>query len=338
VETGATGSSGGAGLAALVGGGPTRTGKFPRATTGPARFDARLHCWPSYWSLHLRPTRHRENSYDQGTLREKRSYWQQHQRITAKPLYLELEKHPGAIHVVDDCEQLFSERSALTLLRSVLGGEHINGGRERRVSYSIAGSRARELHHYFYGAVIFVSNRTLTDEKPETRALMSRIPCLAFAPLDSEIRALMRFVARQGYAGDSGCMSPSESVEVIEFVIRMAAELQCRLDLRWIDHARGHYLTHVASGGTVDWRDMIRFHLMQTLTCFDHQQTPSGHADKGESGRPDCLLQEIALAQEIDRAPGLTRDERLRQWEQRTGLSRATYYRRLSAGKAGSIG
>src|SRR4051794_25651237 len=61
------------------------------------------------------------------TLRERRASWRHHQRITAKPLYLELEQHPGAVHIIDDCEQLFSEKSALTLLRSALGGETVKG-------------------------------------------------------------------------------------------------------------------------------------------------------------------------------------------------------------------
>jgi len=47
----------------------------------------------------------------------------------------------------------FSEKSALTLLRSALGGERVKGHRERRVSYSITGSRARVLEHYFFGAI-----------------------------------------------------------------------------------------------------------------------------------------------------------------------------------------
>ena len=46
----------------------------------------------------------------QQTLRECKAYWQLHQRITAKPLYLEFEKHPGAIHLIEDCEQLFAEK------------------------------------------------------------------------------------------------------------------------------------------------------------------------------------------------------------------------------------
>jgi hypothetical protein len=104
------------------------------------------------------------------TLRERKASWRHHQRITAKPLYLELEQHPGAIHIIDDCEQLFREKSALTLLRSALGGEPVKGRRERRVSYSVAGSRARVMEHYFFGAIVFTSNRPLADERPEVQS------------------------------------------------------------------------------------------------------------------------------------------------------------------------
>lgn len=264
------------------------------------------------------------------TLRDLKVPWRLHQRITAKPLYLELEKHPGAVHVVDDCEQILSEKSALTLLRSALGGERVGGHRERKVSYSVAGSRARVLSHYFFGAIIFTSNRPLTDEKPEIRALMSRIPSLWFSPPEDEMRALMRHVARQEHMSETGRMASNECVEVIEYVIRTAAELECRLDLRWIDHAYGHYLTHVASGGTIDWRDMVRFHVMNTMTHFNHTPQPQ----PGQATPDDDLDREVATARQIAQTPGLSREERVRRWEERTGLSRATYYRRL--GSAGS--
>jgi hypothetical protein len=266
------------------------------------------------------------------TLRERKAYWRQHQRITAKPLYLELEKHPGAVHVNEDCEQLVSEKSALTLLRSALGGERVRGRRERLVSFSVSGSRARVLEHYFFGAIIFTSNRPLADERPEIRAVMSRIPCLGFAPPDHEIRALMRHVARQGHVGETGSMSALECVEVIDYVIDLAGELKCRLDLRWIEHGYGHYLTHVASGGAVDWRDMVKFHVMNTLTYFDHRTSATTEATG--SHRATGEEEEMAIAQEIANTAGLTQQERLQRWEERTRLSRPTYYRRLQAGRA----
>ena len=270
------------------------------------------------------------------TLRERKAYWRLHQRITAKPLYLELEQHPGAVHVIDDCEQIFTEKNALTLLRSALGGERVKGRRERKVSYSVAGSHARVMEHYFHGAVIFTSNRPLADEKPEVRAIMSRIPSLGFAPPDREIKAVMRHAARQGHAGEAGGMSALECVEVVEYVIDLAGELKCRLDLRWIEHGYGHYLTQATSGGTVDWRDQVKFHMMNTLTYFDH--TRQGRSGQSGGGQGVGLAREVAIAQEIDGTHGLSQAERLRRWEQSTGLSRPTYYRRLDAGRGNTQG
>jgi hypothetical protein len=269
------------------------------------------------------------------TLRERQAYWRHHQRITAKPLYLELEKHPGAIHVVEDCEQLLLEKSAQTLLRSALGGERRKGRRERRVSYSIAGSNARVLEHFFYGAIIFTSNRPLTDEKPEISAVISRIPSITFAPPDHEIRALMRQVARQVHIAEGGRMSPHECVEVVEYVIQLASELKCRLDLRWIEHGYGHYLTDIEGGGSVDWRDMVKFQMMKALTYFDHASS-KGHdqSNHGDSGTQEAIAKEIAIAQEIAQMPRLTQKERVQLWEDRTSLSRPTYYRRLETGRA----
>ena len=278
------------------------------------------------------------------TLRERKANHRYLQRITAKPLYLEMEKEPDAVIVIDDCEQIFSEKSAQTLLRSALGSDRVSGGRrERRVSYSVSGSRARVMEHYFFGSIIFLANRPLSDEKPEIRAMMSRIPHLLHAPTDSEIRALMRHVARAGHISDSGQMSPSECAEVIEFVIEIASQLQCRLDLRWIDHAYGHYLTQMVSGGLNDWRDMVRFHVMSTITYFEHASSIVAGSELDERRAVDQSQREISIAQQIDATPGLSRDEKLRLWEQRTipfnppkGWSRPTYYRRLQAGRTDS--
>ena len=112
-----------------------------------------------------------------------------------------------------------------------------------------------------------------------------------------------------------------------------AGLLECRLDLRWIDHGYGHYLTHVAGGGMVDWRDMVKFHVMNTLTFFDY--TPPARATqgrRGRAGRRETLAREVAIAREIAGMPGLSAEERVRLWEERTKLSRPTYYRRLEAG------
>jgi hypothetical protein len=265
--------------------------------------------------------------YDE--LRRSKAPWKLHQRVTAKPLYAALERDPGAVHVIEDCEQLMHEKSAQTLLRSVLGGERVDGHRERRVTYSVSGSRPREMYHYFYGSIILISNRPLGQEVPEVRAIMSRIPSIAFTPPDDEVRALMRNVARRGYVGEGGRMSPPECIEVVEYVIRVAAELECRLDLRWIEHGYGHYLTDVASG-RVDWRDMIHFHCMNTITYFAHT-CPASPAVKL------ATQAEVALAQEIEQMSGLTKEQRVALWAERTGRSGATYYRRLELGRGGRL-
>jgi hypothetical protein len=255
-----------------------------------------------------------------------------HQRITAKPLFFELRKVPGAVHVIEDCEQLFAERSAQTLLRSALGGVQVNGWRERQVSYSVSGTNARVLRIYFEGAIIFTSNRALANEKPEIQAILSRIPSLSFAPGAHHIRAMMRHLARRGHVGAAGRMSPRECVEVVEYVIDLAVQREYHLDLRVLDHAYGYYLSDVAGGGRTDWRDLMKFHFQSALTRFDHTPPAAGPTRLG--GRQAKFEREVAIALEIDAMPGLTEEDRLRLYEERAGAgSRATYYRRLRVGR-----
>jgi hypothetical protein len=266
------------------------------------------------------------------TLRERNANWRQHQRITAKPLYLEMENRPGAVHVIDDCEQLFAEKSAQTLLRSALDSQRVSGRRERLVSYSVTGARARVLEHYFHGSLVFLMNRPLTDERPEIRAMLSRIPSLSFAPPDNEIRAVMRYAARQGHVGESGSISAAECVEIVEVVIGLATERQCRLDLRWLEHGYGHYLTQETGGGKVDWRDMLKFHVMRTQTYFDHAVAGSSQSS-GRQAKKATPAEQIAIALELMALP-VPATERVQLWIARTGLSRATYFRRRDEGLA----
>ena len=259
-------------------------------------------------------------------LRELEANFRVYQRITAKPLFLELERFPSAVFVLDDCEQLLRELSAQTLLRSALGGERIGNKRERKVTFSVTGRSARVLTTYFWGAIIFTANRAPATERPEIAGVMSRIPSINFAPPDHEIRALMRHVARRGFVDKAGSMSPWECVEVVEYVIQTAAELEGRLDLRWLEHACAHYLTAEVSGGRTDWRDMVRFHLLNALTRFEHRPVPTT-SDSWDGAS------EVAVALEIAALPGLTKEQRVQLWASRTGRSPATYYRRLDTGR-----
>jgi len=277
-------------------------------------------------------------------LREQRAEFHHFQRITAKPLFNELAKHPSGIFVIEDCEQFFAERSALTLIRSALGGEDVHGRRERRVTFSVSGPNPRVLETYFYGAIIFTSNCPLEHGKPEIRGVMSRVPNMALNPSEHEIRALLRHLARKGYVSKVGQMSPAECVEVIEHLINLVSELAGHLDLRWIGHAYGYYLTQHASGGTTDWRDMLKFHVMKTISYFDNTPPNTCSQDQAIVDDNGQLHREIIIAQEIQKLPGLTREDRLRLWQERTkefhsstGLSRPTYFRRLATGRAKQI-
>jgi hypothetical protein len=73
-----------------------------------------------------------------------------------------------------------------------------------------------------------------------------------------------------------------------------------------------------------------------TLGCIDH--TPQARSGQSGGGHVVGLAREVAIAQEIDGTHGLSQAERLRLWEQRTGLSRPTYYRRLDAGRGNTQG
>jgi hypothetical protein len=143
----------------------------------------------------------------------------------------------------------------------------------------------------------------------------------------------MRHAARQGHVGESGRISAAECVEIVECVITLATERQCRLDLRWLEHGYAHYLTQATGGGTVDWRDMVKFHVMRTQTYFDHPVAGSSQSSAGQAKKA-TPAEEIAIALELMAMP-VSAKERVRLWEERTTSSRATYYRRRNEGLEG---
>jgi hypothetical protein len=252
-----------------------------------------------------------------------------HQRITAQPLFYELRKHPDAVHIIEDCEGLFRQSNARTVLRSALNSERVSGLRERWVVWAVSGWKPREERFIFWGSLIFTSNRALNDADPEVRAIMSRIPSIHFAPKDSELKALMRSIARKGFDCEAGRISPLECIEIIEHVIQVAAGLQCPLDLRWVEHAYGHYLIEADHGGGVDWREQVRFHMLRTITSFERPVTIEsgqirGHDGKGKVSREERLACVQHCLQTFE-----TDAERVEYFMRETGWSRPTFYRDL---------
>ena len=97
----------------------------------------------------------------------------------------------------------------------------------RRIGYKKDG-KEREIK--FGGSVIIITN----DETCPA-AFASRVFCLEYNPTDEQIQSLMLDLARKG--SDRWKMSPSECLEVTEFLVQASSDSEFRLDLR--DQTKG---------------------------------------------------------------------------------------------------
>ena len=73
------------------------------------------------------------------TLNKHNANWQHHQgHITAKGLVEAMEKRPGAIHLIEDAEDLLTEKNAPGVLRMALWTQDRSKPPERLVTWTVS--------------------------------------------------------------------------------------------------------------------------------------------------------------------------------------------------------
>jgi hypothetical protein len=248
-------------------------------------------------------------------------------RLTGQTLFAALQQAPDAIHLIEDAEQVLRQPNALGVLRSALWGQRAAGDRgpmERWVTWGVTGRRPHEQRVLFTGGIIITANRPLGDHIPEWQAIMTRVKYVMLAPTDGEIRALMRCLARRGYAADGREMSPEECQEVVEYLISQTAQLQGRLDLRLLEIAYSDYLLYQDGHSGCHWHDLVATQLRQRPTYFRHEVAIGNAAIKQATACKRDLARRVRDATSDPR-------ERERLWSEWSGMSRATLYRHLRA-------
>ena len=259
--------------------------------------------------------------------RQKVSHHVYNSHMSARGLFDALAKAPDSVIVLEDMEQIVSDRSALGIVRSALWGQRPDGGRgpqERVVTWSIKGKQETI---YFTGGIILIANRPL-GELPEMRAAKTRVASMHLHVTDDEMAALMRRVALEGHRDGDRAMEARECLEVAEYVIAESLSLHRPLDMRVQVNSFQDYLQYQAGDAGCHWHDLASCRLKERATAFSVPPTSGSQAERLQRDRD--ILREIV---------GATGDpqERLKLWEERTGKSQATMYRRLSEIDGGSF-
>lgn len=245
------------------------------------------------------------------------SYKLTNSHITPRGLFDLLATYPDAIHLIEDAEEISRNPTSLGVLRSALWGSRSNRASrtERLISWQ---THTLSLEVVFGGGVILVSNRKL-GALPEMEALATRVPCLEINLGDQEIAALMRKVASEGYQRGSLKLDAEECIEVAQFIITESAQLNRALDMRLLVNAFADRLQADDHDAGCDWQDLVYSTLCGRPVVMGDVETAGIRQRNRE--------RELEVAREL---VGVEPVRRLRIWQERTGKSQATLYRRLS--------
>jgi hypothetical protein len=224
---------------------------------------------------------------------------------------------PDKIHLLEDCEPLFSDKNALGVLRSALWGQ--TNAQHRQVRPVTWRTFTAQLTFNFEGGIIMIGNRSL-ETVPELKALQSRISTLQLTATNQELAALMRSISEEGFQvllrqRDLKSMNPDQCREVCEFLIAEIHSLARNLDMRLLVNSFRDYLQYQDRETRTHWRDLVTSELKQKVTI------PESRAEQ--------LARERQIALEIAAMPDLTAAEREALFTDKTGKSDRAYRRRL---------
>lgn len=251
------------------------------------------------------------------------SYHLFNSRMTAKGLFLTLQKSPDAIHVLEDMERVTKDPDAQGVLRSALWAQP---GHERLVTWTTATDGPQRFA--FRGGLILISNRPLAD-LPELRALATRIEVHRLEATADELAALMRELARKGYQlnGKVG-IGPEECLQVTDYLLKECRAAGCPLDLRLQQKAFQSYLQFAADCSVSHWEDLVAASVREATCHFKHE--PNTLSPEARKAQRRNVIREM-LANNTDPK------EQEKLYVQKTRMSRADFFRRKREVESGEF-
>jgi hypothetical protein len=138
---------------------------------------------------------------------------------------------------------------------------------------------------------------------------------------DGELTALMRSVALKGFEHEGRSLTPAECLGICEFIVEQSRSLHRALDMRLLVNGFMDFLAWQDCDAGCHWHDMVATRLKERPITFAVEPVLGTRAERKQK--------EQAIAREIAETTD-DRQERLRLWNERTGKSEPTLYRRLA--------
>lgn len=178
-------------------------------------------------------------------------------RISGRAFFDSISKNPEKIHVVEECENLFTDKQGMNLLRSACWGQKDKTGKQKRlITWNVAPD---PMSVEFTGSIIFTGNRPLANVA-ELRALRTRIPTLELQVTREEMLDLMKSISIKGYKNNKGDLTPEDCMEIYEFY-KTCPLLDLRILVRAFDEVMGCRALKLKT----NWKDMINSAINETL-------------------------------------------------------------------------
>jgi len=235
-------------------------------------------------------------------------------RMTPRALVEHLSIFRDAVHLFEDMEDLYKDKTSAGILRSACASVR---GAPRRITYTTARG---SFDFVFEGGVIVISN-----EDPSGNgvigAVASRMRPLLWQLRPDEIVSIIRDAATKGYTHRGHLIPPAECHEVAEYII--GAMQSGKVDLRtYFDHALPSYwYWKHAKAPAVHWTDVVKSKIVGEPVIEQRH-------DRVERER------EIACRCFDE---GNTTQARLDLWKKRTGWNKQAFYNRLKEGKMAGV-
>ncbi|WP_171472658.1 hypothetical protein [Frigoriglobus tundricola] len=221
-------------------------------------------------------------------------------------LYTAMFNHrTDAVLWLDDADAMYTSLPILGLLRSALWGT----AGDRVVTYTSSTLSGLPSSFTFTSRIIATAN-VIPSRNEAFKAVLSRVDTFTLTATNDEILELLRTLARKGYEG----LRPELCEEVVEYIARVCGGRQ--LSVRIYESAMQKVRYALQSGGTADWRDLVRTQLENVGQPADAGLRPLD--SKGHDLR--CMA--IALEKHPENVK--LQEE---AWRTATGKSRASFFR-----------
>ena len=233
--------------------------------------------------------------------------------MSAAGLYDMLHDLHDHVHVFEDMEQLYTDKTAVGYLRSATWGD---SNMQNRV---VTRTKFKQRDSFkFLGGIIILSNLPL-GEISTLKALATRLNPAEFNPTEGEKRSLMLKIAEGGKFD----LQSDSCEEVCEYLIYYANLAGKPLDLRLLDNALKDRLMYDRGDCRTHWKDLVASRIDAQI--IEPRLKPRTRSER--------ILDERSIAKEVyDKFPD-SRESRSKEWQDRTGKSERALYRR-----AGELG